>query len=107
MQRLAHRRHGEGKLFAVFALGAAGVAHREGQASQIGPFAPQRLDETIRLLGVEMIDLGDLMGDAFQRFHVADRRGRLKLNFRDAAQIVSEQRTGDARSLRWRGQELF
>jgi hypothetical protein len=78
LQCLAHHRHGEGELLAALTLGAAGVTHCERQAVQVWSFVPQRINETISLLVVEMIDLGDLMRDVFDRFGVRAALWRLE-----------------------------
>jgi hypothetical protein len=60
----------DGELLAPLTLGPAGIAHREGQTRQVETLVAERIQETIRLFFIQVIDLGDRMGGLLKRLGV-------------------------------------
>jgi hypothetical protein len=92
--------HGEGELAGAGGLGAARIAHDEGQRRQVRTPAEQGFHKRVGLLGVEMIDLRHLMGGA-RDTALEDRllKGQLRRLRRvvDHAQLRLEKRFGRRR----------
>src|SRR5262249_15600522 len=101
---------GDVELATLLALGAAGVAHREGQAAQVRTAAQQGLQEGVGLLPVQVVDLGDGvrgLGEGLVARQVP-RRGFPEGHFRDLRQVLGEQRHVLARDhFRGNRQQVF